>query len=118
MLMRLSKRSLGYQVEYVSIRKSKRGLGLGKAIYKFLSSIGMTIVSGALQTVHSERLWLSLARGRKMIVRYFDSSENTIGRVKIRGGKLVTSTGKHIHGDRNIIMILGKPMKRKRVFSK
>lgn len=115
-LMRLARKSLGYHVSYVSIRRSKRGIGLGKAMYKFLAGIGMTIVSGDLQTLHSERLWLSLARGRKLAVRYYDASENRIGRARIRGGKLVTDTGKPIHGDRSIVMLLsgGKIRKKKK----
>lgn len=113
-LLRLSKRQIGYQVEYVNLRPSKRGSGIAKSLYRFLATNGFTIVSGSMQTIHSERLWVSLSRGRRVYVRYYDFKENRVGRVRVRLGKLYTDTGIPIHGNDRIVMLL-KKSKRRRV---
>ncbi len=82
-----------YRVGYIRFRSSIRGGGLAQKLYrKIVRELGIVIMSGSVQSPHSQILWKRLCRGRQPRVYVMDRARRIVP-ARIQSGEIVSASG-------------------------
>lgn len=93
-----------YRVGYVRFRQSIRGGGLAQRLYKrVVRELGIVIMSGSVQSPHSQILWKRLCRGRNPRVYAMDRNRKILP-ARIQRGE-VTAGGAGVYDDGKRVML-------------